>query len=63
MTGVEVCRRVREDDSLRGVRLILVTEVEDPELWAEAEEAGADAVMAKTSESSAMVEVVFGVIG
>jgi DNA-binding NarL/FixJ family response regulator len=47
MSGIEVCRRVREDPSRPPTRLVLITGTPDPVLEVQARDAGASALLGK----------------
>ena len=47
LTGIEVCRRLRDDHSAPETRIVLITGTPDPVLDAQAAEAGAVALLSK----------------
>ena len=47
MSGIEVCRRLRAENSAPGARVVLITGTPDPVLSAQAAEAGAVALLGK----------------
>jgi len=47
MNGIEVCRRLHDDGSAPGVRVVLITGTPDPVLSTQAAEAGAVALLGK----------------
>ena len=63
MSGIEVCRAVREQPELNSVRLILFTGDEHPETKRRALESGADAFLLKTAEATLLVEKIRAVLG
>ena len=56
INGLEVCRRVRADDSLRDVRLVLFTDQDTPESRKRAKEIGVDAYVVKTADAAKLIE-------
>lgn len=57
LDGYEVCRRCREDESLRATPIILFTATRDPELSMQAFVAGADVALTKPVDASKLVTV------
>ncbi len=56
INGLEVCRRVRADDSLRDVRLVLFTDQDTPESRKRAKEIGVNAYVVKTADAAKLIE-------
>ncbi len=62
LSGIEICRRVREDPRNSHTKLILFTSDEHPETRRRALEAGADEFITKTAESSQLIEAVIRIL-
>jgi DNA-binding response OmpR family regulator len=58
MSGIEVCRNVRLRMKDSGIKLIMFTADSSPETRESALEAGADAVVVKSSEASEIIHTV-----
>jgi voltage-gated potassium channel len=58
MSGIEVCRNVRRRMTDSGIKLIMFTADSSPETRESALEAGADAVVVKSSEASEIIHTV-----
>jgi voltage-gated potassium channel len=58
MSGIEVCRNVRRRMKDNGIKLIMFTADSSPETRESALEAGADAVVVKSSEASEIIHTV-----
>jgi len=58
MSGIEVCRKIRESGRCPEIKLILFTSDERRETKKEALAAGADAVIVKSPEAKEVVETV-----
>ena len=63
LSGVEICRRVREDADCSQVPLVLFTGDDEPEQRQKALAAGADAVVVKSPDASELVEAVVDLTG
>ncbi len=63
MDGLEVCRRLRADPDLRSTPIILLTAIENPELSAQAREAGATLIMRKPFGPQIVVEQIKQLLG
>jgi voltage-gated potassium channel len=62
ISGIEVCRQVRAQEGLQGIKLILFTGDNQPETRSRALDAGADAVVVKSSEASEVIETVIRIL-
>jgi CheY-like chemotaxis protein len=62
ISGIEVCRQVRTQEGLQGIKLILFTGDNQPETRSRALDAGADAVVVKSSEASEVIETVIRIL-
>jgi voltage-gated potassium channel len=62
LSGIEVCRRLRETEECQGVKLVLFTSDNQPETRKRGLEAGADAVVIKSPEASEVIETVLKVL-
>ena len=54
LSGIEVCRRLRDDGSAPGARIVLITGTPDPLLSAQAADAGAVALLGKETPPGAI---------
>ncbi|MCP4689479.1 MAG: response regulator, partial [Desulfobacterales bacterium] len=62
ISGVELCREVKEIEACRGIKLILFTADSSPETRTRALEAGADAVVVKSSDASEIIKAVIKIL-
>ncbi len=62
ISGVELCREVKEIEACDGIKLILFTADGSPETRARALEAGADAVVVKSSDASEIIKAVIEIL-
>ena len=62
LSGIEICRRVRENEQNAHTKLILFTSDEHPETRTRALEAGADEFVVKTAESAKLIEAVIRIL-
>lgn len=62
LSGIEVCKELRAKESCRDIKLVLFTGDDQPETCERALEAGADAFVIKSSESSELIETVIKVL-
>ena len=62
ISGIEVCQQVRAQEGLQGIKLILFTGDNQPETRSRALDAGADAVVVKSSEASEVIETVIRIL-
>lgn len=58
LSGLEICRKVRQEHRRESIKLIVFTADDDQQLRASCLEAGADDVIVKSSESSEIISVV-----
>ncbi len=58
LSGLEVCRKVRQEHGSESIKLIVFTADDDQQLRTSCLEAGADDVIVKSSESSEIISVV-----
>ena len=63
LSGIEICRRVREDADCSKVPLVLFAGADEPEQRQNALAAGADAVVVKSPDASELVEAVVDLTG
>lgn len=63
MTGLDLCRWARQRPELADVRFVLLTGMDTDETSRQATEAGADAVVVKPFERTALVERLDGLLG
>ena len=62
MSGIEVCRKVREKMGRDDIKLVLFTSDESPQTRQEALDSGADAVVVKSPEASEIIHIINNVI-
>ncbi len=62
ISGIDVCRKVRSNDDCKQIKLILFTSDRNPETKQRAIEAGADAVVIKSPESSEIIKKVIEIL-
>jgi voltage-gated potassium channel len=58
LSGIEVCREVRKAEGCQGIKLILFTGDDRPEIQKRAIKSGADRVVLKSPEASELIEIV-----
>jgi CheY-like chemotaxis protein len=58
LSGLEVCRRVRQEHRGEPIKLVVFTADDNQNLRASCLEAGADDVIVKSSESSEIISVI-----
>ena len=56
LSGIELCRRLRETPETRDTKLLIFTAEDDPDTRKRAVEAGADAVVVKSSQAYEVIE-------
>ena len=61
-SGIEVCKKIREFDELKNMKIVLFTANKDSMTRKKAIEAGADAVVVKSAEASEVIEKVIEVL-
>lgn len=61
-SGIEVCKKIREFDELKNMKIVLFTADKDSMIRKRAIEAGADAVVVKSAEASEVIEKVIEVL-
>jgi CheY-like chemotaxis protein len=62
LSGYDICRRIKADPSRRHVRVLLLAGAVDPLDPAQAAEAGADGVLQKPFEPSAVIQTIAGLM-
>jgi len=60
MSGIEVCRRLKAEDSAPSARIVLITGTPDPVLDRQAAEAGAVALLGKETPPAAIASQLLG---
>lgn len=62
MSGMEVCKKIRQNDTHKNIKLIMFTSDKAPETQKKAIDCGANAIVVKSPESSEIIETVLRVI-
>jgi CheY-like chemotaxis protein len=58
MNGIDLCRRMKADDELRAIRVVMLTGAARPSAWQEALAAGADSYLGKPFRPGELLQVV-----
>jgi DNA-binding response OmpR family regulator len=62
LSGIDICKKIREGGDCRDTRLILFTADDQPETRKRALEAGAEAVVVKSPEAGEVIETVIRIL-
>ena len=62
-SGIEVCKKIREFDELKNMKIVLFTANKDSMTRKTAIQAGANAVIVKSAEASEVIEKVINILG